>query len=86
MVIAAVLMLTVCACSVREEPVVITRVIRVELPAISREACRKPTVVPNVPRLSQRDAVSIMLRDRSSLVECEAKRAAAVAAIEGTNR
>lgn len=82
MATSAALTLIVCACSVREEPVVITRIVRPEVPAVSREPCRRPTPIPNVPRLSQRDAVSIMLRDRAALTECEAKRAAAVAAME----
>jgi hypothetical protein len=66
--------------------VVITRIVVPDVPAVAREPCRRPTAIPQVPRLSQRDAVAIMLRDRAALTECESKRAAAVAAIDGARQ
>jgi hypothetical protein len=56
--------------------------IRPEIPPSVRQPCNAPVAVPDRD-LSEREAFSIMARDRASLRQCEAKRASAVAAVEG---
>jgi hypothetical protein len=53
-----------------------------ELPAASRQPCAKPVVIPDRD-ITQSEVVSLWGRDSAALETCEARRAAAVAAVDG---
>lgn len=53
------------------------------LPSLARVACDKPAALPDAD-LSEREVASLWGRDRVALRACETRRAAAVAAAEGT--
>lgn len=81
---AAALTMIASACSTLPEPEKPT--VRVEferpaLPPIARLPCDEPVILPDR-RISQGEATPLWLRDRAALVECEARRAAGVAAVD----
>ena len=73
--------LTLSGCVSSADPVVITRVVKPEVPEVARTACAAPIGLPDR-RITAREAVTLWGRDRASLRECEAKRAAAVGAMQ----
>lgn len=73
--------LTLSACASSADPVVITRVVKPEIPEVARAACVPPVTLPDR-RITAREAVDLWGRDRASLRECEAKRRAAVEALQ----
>jgi len=71
------------ACSTAPvEPTVKLELVKPELPASARKACAKPAAIPDRD-ISEREATDLWGRDQASLRECETRRAAAVAAVDG---
>lgn len=64
------------------KPVIRTVAVKPVLPAEARKTCEKPIAIPERD-LSEREVTSYWGRDRAALVECEARRSAAVAAVGG---
>ena len=81
MLTVAALAVIVSACSRTDAPVVRTVLIRPDVPASARERCSDPAAIPDR-SLAQREVTSLWGRDRVSLRECEARRAAAVRSID----
>jgi hypothetical protein len=79
--VAMLVGLTLTGCVSSADPVVITRVVKPEVPEVSREPCQAPVALPDR-RITAREAVDLWGRDRASLRECEAKRRAAVEAMQ----
>ncbi|MGO4735965.1 hypothetical protein AB4099_05440 [Bosea sp. 2KB_26] len=52
------------------------------LPASARQRCADPVAIPDRD-ITQAELVPLWNRDRSNLVACEPRRAAAVAAVDG---
>ena len=78
----AALAVTVSACS-HGEPRIVVRTVTTS-PAISPEArqpCAKPVAVPDRD-LTEKETFTGWNRDRSELVACETRRAAAIAAVD----
>jgi hypothetical protein len=73
--------LTLSGCAYSADPVVITRVVKPEVPEVAREPCTAPVALPDR-RITAREAVDLWGRDRAALRTCEAKRAAAVGAMQ----
>ena len=76
------LAVTVSACS-HDEPKIVVRTVST-MPAISPEArqpCAKPVAVPDRD-LTEKETFTGWNRDRSELVACETRRAAAIAAVD----
>lgn len=69
-------------CARSAEPVVRTEIVRPEIPAAAREPCRRPSPLPASGPLTASRATSIIAADGAALLECEGKRAAAVAAVD----
>ncbi len=65
------------------KPTVKTEFIRPAVPAIARQRCAEPVALPDRDA-TESEVTSEWLRDRSALRQCETRRAAAVAAIDGT--
>lgn len=63
-------------------PTVKTEFIRPTVPAIARQRCADPVTLPDRD-LTEAESTSLWGRDRSALRQCEPRRAAAVAAIDG---
>lgn len=71
-----------CSTAPSPEPVVKLQIVRPQLPAAARQACAAPVT------LSDRELTAVEVtsgwgRDRSALLLCETRRAAAVAAVDG---
>lgn len=64
-------------------PTVKTEFVRPSVPAIARRACDDPVALPDRD-LTEAESTSFWGRDRAALRSCEPRRAAAVAAIDGT--
>jgi hypothetical protein len=71
-----------CSTAVDRAPVVKTEFIRPAVPAIARRACDDPVLLPDRD-LTEAETTSLWGRDRSALRQCEPRRAAAVAAVDG---
>lgn len=81
--LAAALVAIASSCSTSDpaKPVIRTVVVKPPLPAEAAKACDKPIALP--PRdISEKEVTSFWGRDRAALVECEARRSAAVAAFQ----
>lgn len=71
------------ACSTAPvEPTVKLELVRPELPAIARQRCADPVVIPDRD-IQAAEITSLWGRDRAALRICETGRAAAVAAVDG---
>ncbi len=60
-----------------------TQIIRPAVPALARQPCAAPAALPDRD-LTESEATSLWGRDRAALRQCEPRRAAAIAAIDGT--
>lgn len=65
------------------KPTVRTEFVRPAAPAIARQPCTAPVTLPDRD-VTEAEATSAWGRDRASLRQCETRRAAAIAAIDGT--
>lgn len=82
MLMLAASIMTVSACSTRDDrPVVKVEFIRPVLPAEARIACARPVTLPDR-GLTAREVGTLWDRDRSHLEICEQRRSAAVNAVE----
>lgn len=80
LVVALAALASSCSHHGPSEPVVRTVVIKPALPAEAMQACQKPVALP--PRdLTEKEVTSNWGRDRAALIDCEARRSAAVAAL-----
>lgn len=71
------------ACSTApDEPTVKLELARPDLPPAARRSCNKPVVIPDRD-IGEGESTNLWGRDRASLRECETRRAAAVAAVDG---
>lgn len=70
-----------CSSSVPAKPVVRTVVIKPALPAEAMKPCALPIELP-ARDITEKEVTSYWGRDRAALVECEARRMAAVSAGE----
>lgn len=71
------------ACSTKPvEPTVKLELVRPELPAIARQRCADPVRLPDRD-ITESEVTAAMGRDGANLKICEARRAAAVAAVDG---
>ena len=66
-----------------KEPAVRTEIIRPAVPASARQPCPAPVTLPDRD-VTEAEATGFWGRDRASLRQCESRRAAAIAAIDGT--
>lgn len=71
-----------CSTAPAEPPTVKTEFLRPAVPAIARQRCAEPVALPDRDA-TESEATAEWLRDRSALRQCETRRAAAVAAIDG---
>lgn len=71
-----------CSTAPAEPPTVKTEFLRPAVPAIARQRCAEPVPLPDRD-LTEAESTSLWGRDRSSLRQCESRRAAAIAAIDG---
>ena len=71
-----------CSTAPDEPPTVRTEFVRPTVPAIARRACDEPVTLPDRD-LTEAESTRMWGRDRSALRQCEPRRAAAVAAIDG---
>lgn len=70
-----------CSTAAPVKPVVKTEFLRPVLPAEAKKACAAPVALPGRD-LSEKEVTSYWGRDRAALVACEARRSAAVAALD----
>lgn len=80
MLTVAACLAAVSACS-HTDPPAIVKVVAPTLPASAETPCAKPVTLP-ARDLTELEVASAWGRDRASLMVCEARRAAAVAAIK----
>jgi len=66
-----------------EAPAVRTELVRPVAPASARQPCAAPMTLPDRD-LTEAEATGSWGRDRANLRQCESRRAAAIAAIDGT--
>ncbi|MBA4271053.1 MAG: hypothetical protein C0447_16815 [Methylobacterium sp.] len=64
-------------------PTVKTEIVRPAVPASARQPCAAPSALPDRD-ITEAEATSLWGRDRAALRQCEPRRAAAIAAIDGT--
>lgn len=64
-------------------PVVRTVLVRPVLPPVALQPCPAPVDLPDGRRMTAREITTAWGQDRTALVDCERRRAAAVAAVEG---
>lgn len=64
------------------EPTVKVEFAHPVLPASARQPCADPVAIPDRD-ITQAEVPPLWIRDRSNLVACETRRAAAVAAVDG---
>jgi hypothetical protein len=74
-------LLALAACSPPSRDVVRTQILRPVVPPSARQACTPPAPLPQR-SLTAREIVPLWGRDRTSLRECEERRAAAVRAVD----
>lgn len=71
------------ACSTApDEPTVKFELVKPELPPAARKPCARPVLRPDRD-ISEAEVTTLWGRDQTSLRECETRRAAAVAAVDG---
>lgn len=71
-----------CSTAPPVKPTVQVEFIRPSLPAAARQRCAEPVLSPDRD-ITEAEVASGWGRDRASLRECESRRAAAVAAVDG---
>ncbi len=81
MLVASTVIVSACS-PVKPMPVIRTEVVRPVVPDGARQPCAAPFALPDR-AMNARDVTAGWSADRTSLLTCEQRRAAAVAAIDG---